>query len=261
MGDFLNILLTHRSMLPESHRPKAPEETEFIPLPEDTFQVHVSDINLKTKHNAFRNEEEEGSDVEFLILDEGENRGRRLWKWVRPIMAAGNANNKPSWLYVIASKALGREFTAEEVTLFSANVLIGKQLRAVVNQPQGKNGKTYNNIVQFQVKKADMQPFESPPSRRRSHPVSHERGVFARPCTRCRSCTRRFVDETVFRTHQTRRRAARGRRNRRHGGKRGDESRVRNRGPERLGSVQLLRQRPRHRGICRQPSPPFRSKR
>jgi hypothetical protein len=147
-------------MLLDKYRTKVPERKEFDPVPEDTYQVQISDINLKTKMNSYRNEEEEVLDFEFVILNEGKCRGRRLWKNVRPVVAPPGSSSKPSWLYVIASKALERELEFGEIAGFEPNSLIGRQLRVVVNCAPGSNGKTYNNIIGFQVKKGDLEPFE-----------------------------------------------------------------------------------------------------
>lgn len=137
-----------------------PERKEFTPLPEDTYQVQIADITDKTKPN-FQGEMAVYLDFEFVILDQ-EFRGRRIWKDVRPIVV-GARSKKPSWLYLIIEKALGTE-TAQAVekdpTRLDLLQLIGKQLRIMVNQTEGKNGNTYNNVVQFLVTKEKLDPFE-----------------------------------------------------------------------------------------------------
>lgn len=138
-----------------------PQKKEFTPLPEDTYQVQIADITDKTKPN-FEGEMATYLDFEFVILDQA-YRGRRIWKDVRPLVVGPRAK-KASWLYLIVEKALGADAAQaveKDEKSLDLKQLIGKQIRIVVNQTQGRNGNTYNNIVQFLVVNEHLDPFEN----------------------------------------------------------------------------------------------------
>jgi hypothetical protein len=137
-----------------------PTKKEFTPLPEDTYQVQIADITDKTKPN-FEGDMAVYLDFEYVILDEA-FRGRRIWKDVRPIVVGARAK-KASWLYLIIEKTLGTEMAQaieNDPTQLDLTKLIGKQIRIMVNQTVGRNGNTYNNVVQFLVTKEPLDPFE-----------------------------------------------------------------------------------------------------
>src|SRR5207247_3318646 len=105
-----------------------------------TYQVEISDITDKIK-KGYKGEDEQGLDFQFTILDEP-HRGRRLWKWIRPVVVP--SLSMPSWLYVILEKTYNQptaQEAAENPDLVDLHGLIGKQLRVVVNQKHGSDGK------------------------------------------------------------------------------------------------------------------------
>lgn len=138
------------------------QKIEYDPVPEGIYQVEISDIKL-AQRQAYNKPEvtEDVLDFEFVILDEGDCRGRRLWKKVRPVMNPGDTNFRPSYLYTLASKATQKQaFTPEECLTFSPNSLIGKQVLVTVDAKAGKDGRIWNNIQAFTIARTNLDPFE-----------------------------------------------------------------------------------------------------
>jgi len=145
-----------------------PEKKEFAPLPANIYQVQISDITekLKRKWGAPQDSEptEEYLTFEFVILNEGEYRGRKLWKDVRPVPPTPSEGSgfKPSWMWRIVSAVEGHPLTFEQGVAFGpeqVNALIGRQLRLIVNQtPKNAQGKAYNNITDVLPVEAEMEP-------------------------------------------------------------------------------------------------------
>lgn len=145
-----------------------PERKEFAPLPANIYQVQISDITekLKRKWGAPQDSEptEEYLTFEFVILNEGEYKGRKLWKDVRPVPPTPSEGNsfKPSWMWRIVSAIEGHPLTFEQGAAFGPeqiNGLIGRQLRLIVNQtPKNAQGKSYNNITEVLPVEGEMTP-------------------------------------------------------------------------------------------------------
>jgi len=143
-----------------------PERKEFDALPANLYQVQIGDITQKLKRPWGSPQDSEASEeyltFEFIILNEGDFRGRKLWKDVRPVPPTPSEGNgfKPSWMWRIVSAVFAKPFTYQEGVSFSSNdinALIGRQLRLMVNQnPKGE--KIYNNITDVLSVEKDMEP-------------------------------------------------------------------------------------------------------
>lgn len=143
-----------------------PEKKEFEALPPNLYQVQIEDIRqvFKRPYKAPQDAEatEEYLTFEFIILNEGEYRGRKQWKDVRPVPPTPSEGNgfKPSWMWRIVSAVFGHPFTFAEGSSFGpedVNALIGRQLRLMVNQ-NPKGDKVYNNITDVLPVEKDMEP-------------------------------------------------------------------------------------------------------
>src|SRR3990167_7392209 len=131
-------------------------EGNFTVIPSDKYTVQITDVNLKTQFNAFKQEEQEILLYEFSVLDnktmevDGEDgkkvieslRGRKLWKRM-----SQNLGSK-SWLGKLAEAVLG-EMTKDQKKAFDPESIIDCQVDVMVEiqEGQGKNvGNQYNNI-------------------------------------------------------------------------------------------------------------------
>jgi hypothetical protein len=123
------------------------EKKEFEPIPANTYQVQISDLKEKWKAPWGTPKDSEPTEpyitFEFTILNEGDYKGRKLWKDVRPVspIPSEDAAFKPSWLYRIVSAVIGHPISyAEGVNwgVEETNGLIGQQLCLIVNQTPPK---------------------------------------------------------------------------------------------------------------------------
>ena len=135
------------------------------PIPADVYQVELLDIsdkkvptyNDKTKLETILS-------FQFTLLEgkdgETELRGRNIWRNYVPNYFYEGGKGKNVTMQIVEA-ILGRERTDEEVAYWGAenwNDLIGKQLRIVVEHSKGKDGKIWDNIKTFMVKKGDLAP-------------------------------------------------------------------------------------------------------
>lgn len=173
---------------------------EFAPLEDDTYQVQITEAKLQ--QNKFwksptEEERKQGKGFDkyvfsftFVILTEGEFRGRRIWDNAglsfKPTTKRGQAG--PTKLYKIISKAMKIEFDWDEVTAFAPdsrtlyrNILqevVGRQIRVTVeNTKNVETGKTKTKVVSYSSAKTDLMPYspdekggEQPP-----HPAESSR--------------------------------------------------------------------------------------
>src|ERR1044072_7965554 len=145
---------------------KVPERKEFEALPPNLYQVQIGDVSQKFKRPWGAPQDSEATEeyltFEFIILNEGDYRGRKLWKDVRPVPPTPSEGNgfKPSWMWRIVSAIFGHPFTFAEGVSFSPNdinALIGRQLRLMVNQ-NPKGDKVYNNITDVLAVEQELDP-------------------------------------------------------------------------------------------------------
>ena len=157
-------------------------EGNFTVIPSDKYTVQITDVNLKTQFNAFKQEEQEILLYEFSVLDnktmevDGEDgkkeieslRGRKLWK------RTSLSLNSKSWLYKLASAVMG-ELTKDQKESFNPEELIDHQVDVLVEiqEGQGKNaGNQYNNISSFAKTIKELTAFENDKSAKAPDKVS-----------------------------------------------------------------------------------------
>lgn len=146
-------------------------DSTFTVLPMDKYTVQITDVNLKTQFNSFKQIEEDVLNYEFTVLDnktmdvtndegkaEAESiRGRKLWK------RTSLSLNSKSWLYKLASAVLG-EMTKDQKEAFQPEDIIDKQVDVMVEiqEGTGKNaGNQYNNIISFAKPGKELTPFDN----------------------------------------------------------------------------------------------------
>lgn len=142
-------------------------DNNFSTIPSDKYTTQITDVNLKDQFNSFKQIEEQVLVFEFTILDNktleenGETeslRGRKLWK------RTSLSLNTKSWLYKLASAALGHEMTKDEQEAFQPEMIIDKQVDVLVDvvDGTGKNaGNKYSNIVSFAKTTKELSAFEN----------------------------------------------------------------------------------------------------
>ena len=141
------------------------EKKEYEAIPADVYPVQIMDIKEKLKAPWGSPQGTEASELymnfEFGILN-GNYKGRKLWKDVRPVVPVPSGNGyKPSWFYKIVSAVMGHWLTQEEGINFGpqeTNALIGRQVKLVVNQTPPKDGKSYNNITEILPLNEKLEP-------------------------------------------------------------------------------------------------------
>lgn len=157
-------------------------EGNFAVLPMDKYTVQITDVNLKTQFNSFKQIEEDLLNYEFTVLDnktmdiKDDNdkdvaesvRGRKLWKRM-----SQNLGQK-SWLGKLAEAVLG-EMTKDQKVNFDPESLIDRQVDVMVEiqEGQGKNaGNLYNNIISFAPVKKELSAFDNDKSKKAEDKVS-----------------------------------------------------------------------------------------
>lgn len=156
----------------ENFSPKSRQSSdkkEFSLIPEGLYQVSVHDIVEKQKPD-FKNPSilKPHFTFTFIILNDGEFRGRRLWLDVSAVLPwPPLAGKKQSWMHKVVSAIEKHSITQEEADSFnkeSFNALVGKQLQVVVkHSPPKTSGKVYANIDSVMAATTDLQPYESKP--------------------------------------------------------------------------------------------------
>lgn len=149
-------------MLKNGYRFEVKEKKVYPPLPEDIYQVELLEIDLDSVPD--KNNPGQFQDVlkfQFVVLDDGEYRGRSIWRNFVPTYI-WKTNNEKNALYQITKAMIQRDMTEEEMASFSSDVinsLIGFQLRVgtVNKKGTGANAdKTYTNIDKFLPKKTSL---------------------------------------------------------------------------------------------------------
>jgi hypothetical protein len=140
---------------------KVPEKKVWPVLPDDTYQVEISDITPEV--SEYNGEQKDVFNFEFTVIEEGEYYGRKLWKRVSRTAPIPSKNNKHPISWKIASAVKRHSLTEEEGMAFGVsgfNSLIGKQLRIGVTSTPPKDGKQYNNIESYFMVKQELPPFD-----------------------------------------------------------------------------------------------------
>lgn len=149
--------------------------SDFEAIPADKYTVQITDVNLKSQFNSFKQIEEDILNYELTVLSdkvmevekdgkpESEPlRGRKLWKRCTPKF------NPKSWLFKLASAANGAELTKEEQEAFQPESIIDKQVDVMIEivDGVGKNaGKKFNNVLAFAKTTKPLTPFENDKSK------------------------------------------------------------------------------------------------
>lgn len=139
---------------------------DFSTVPADKYTVQVADVNFKVRFNKFKNEEVEGLNFQFTILDDkpsedadGSTRGHYLWHFMSQSLSSR------SWLLKLARAVYGRDLTPEELNpsspqFFNPENLVGKQVDVMVTEDPSKDGTTtYNNIVSYSKTVKPLEPW------------------------------------------------------------------------------------------------------
>jgi len=131
---------------------KKPEKREFELLPEEVYEVVISSIE-EGERVVYQHPDEKEEIIKFTFeIEEGEYKGRKLWKDCSPIMWPGSDKGSPSTLYLIYSAGAGKKLSMEEcefVGLTEINELEGKKLRAIVIQKKSSKGELVNKVDGF----------------------------------------------------------------------------------------------------------------
>lgn len=115
----------------------------FPPIPTDVYQVQIKDVLTVKSKKYNSNEEQIQLNYKFIILDEGEFKGRFLQAWSTLVwFTGGQGQRAPSKLFMIIKavhdfyykdKKTGTssvsEWTPDMINATVINDLIGKQLR------------------------------------------------------------------------------------------------------------------------------------
>jgi len=150
---------------------KEGSDKEWALLPEDTYQVQITDI---TEDQAeWQGVSKPVLKFEFTVIEQNEfedngrkcyTYGRKLWKKGSIVAPLPSHNNKDPLTYRVVSAVVGHKLTKEEGehwTIDKLNTLIGKQLRVSVTQSAPKpDGKQFNNIEGFLAVKEQLPPFD-----------------------------------------------------------------------------------------------------
>ena len=120
--------------MPIQNNWSGPERKEFPPLPEDTYEVAIKDIEL-VQGKAYKSEEMvEQLKFTFEML-EGQFKGRLLFKNISPVLSAGGAGKNPANFNLIYEAVYRKTPYQDQLKTIDANVvngLINKTLRLVV---------------------------------------------------------------------------------------------------------------------------------
>jgi Protein of unknown function (DUF669) len=130
---------------------KLPEKAKFELLPEDKYEVEITDVEVK-ENKVYQKEETEDVFNFTFAITKGEYKGRILWQNARMIMSAGWDKGNPSTLYRIYCAATGKKISPDETAAVTADMIngtIGKKLAVVVSQKPKQDGTLKNVITNF----------------------------------------------------------------------------------------------------------------
>lgn len=160
-------------MIPKNYQVQQGGNSEgFEPLPADTYQVEIEDVELKQDVPVYKkpDETEDRFSFKFRVVDESEWNGRYLWKEMRPVMSAGSGTYDPSILYKIycaVHNIKPGELSEDEVKSVGGdkvNDMVSKQVRIVVDQKANTKGEIKNRITGFLPLKVKAIPKKAEPS-------------------------------------------------------------------------------------------------
>ena len=151
----------------------------FDAVPEDKYQVQVTDVTAVVALNTYKGVEEEKLKFEFTILDEDKTmiskddfgkeaesklRGRKLWARFSKNLSVANGRlsvtGKASNLSKLLMAIYGRPLEEPELEVWEPEDTMGKQVCVMVNQTPDGKGNIWNNCVSFSPIKKEMTPVE-----------------------------------------------------------------------------------------------------
>lgn len=143
-------------MLEETYQTPKQTPRDFKVIPEGLYQVVLEDV--VPVETEFKGEKSIKLRFQFVILDEGEFAGERLF--LKASQTVSNWNNNPSWLYRLIS-IFRSEPTEEEkengVSGSMLNSFIGRQALVMVNNSQSQDGsRTFSNIKGITKAKVEL---------------------------------------------------------------------------------------------------------
>lgn len=137
---------------------------DFPLIPEGKYTVQIMEVDLIRQMNAFKGKEEDMLKYRFAILNDviddtnadGQNlRGQFLFR--RCCLSI----NPKSWLGLLLKAVYGRELSDEEVNKFFPTDIVGHQVDVLVGHNEGKDGRTYANILTFSPNKKTLPTLEA----------------------------------------------------------------------------------------------------
>lgn len=150
-----------------AHGVEAPEQGDWKPIPEDTYQVVIKDVDEKIMKKYKSDEDDAFYHFKFAILDEGEEvQGQIVSTFCGRKWFGGSKKYSPSKLVSLVKAVYAHyypklsivEIEAEDMTLPVINDLIGKQLRIIVKL---NDDKTNNKVTDFMAVKKELEIPES----------------------------------------------------------------------------------------------------
>lgn len=139
---------------------------DYTTVPSDKYTVQVADVNFKVRFNKFKQEDVEGLNFQFVILDDkpsedpdGTTRGHYLWHFMSQSLSSR------SWLMKLAKAVYGRDLTPEELDprnpkFFNPEDLVAKQVDVMVTEtPNSDNTAIYNNIIGYSRTNKQLEPW------------------------------------------------------------------------------------------------------
>ena len=147
-------------MLQNNYQTPVNQREEFDVLPEDVYQVVIEVANLEERQAYQSKDIEEVLNFKFMIIEDGEYKGRKVWKKIRPTVNAGWEGGSPSDLYELWRAATGVFPTEQQkkdgLTGNDINSLIGRQIRVTLKIKTTAKGKEYNKIEGFMSVKSEL---------------------------------------------------------------------------------------------------------
>ena len=130
---------------------EAPRIREFPALPADIYQAFIEDVDV-VKGTAYKSTEEQWQlKFTFQILEEP-NKGRKVWKYITPVISAGSENKKPANFNLIYEAVFGRtpyQDQIRDIDFSIVNSFIGKQVRLTLRKATTAEGKETNKIESY----------------------------------------------------------------------------------------------------------------
>lgn len=145
------IKLTNNKFMATNLEPKIPQGKDIEVVPEDVYEVAITDIKDKER-TKYQSAEKEMAMVFVFTISEGDFKGTELSNFVSPSLFSGSQNANPSKLYQIFSAVYKKPLNEEDlmgIGTDEVNALIGKKLRVAIKQYQNQEGDLRNKIDSF----------------------------------------------------------------------------------------------------------------